>query len=1419
MGEGGKGRVKGKEEGEGEGEEGRGERRWMENRERDGEGGEGWRREERRETIENIEDDFDDTIDLLEDLTEEELKDLNETFDPENNLLPIHERINYECEKQPSRIFDSHQLSEHLKAKLNFGALRPVTHPHSMAEKIKVTTTSTVALATLLHYFTPSLKLHLLTNQSQCRIMLAESTIGKDYVPFIKPQKDYSNHTLNLPQLKSVPRARSPSPLPDLTEEEIKCIENATEYELVEVAAQLKMNELVTAEQIESINRGDKHTGTGILRPTLVRPQYPQKSFSIDDDDDEEEYIDVDGMVKAMRSKGEDISIIMCNNQPYMDPEVLEEIAAHLLANKNIRHLSLANCNFTDGVVDSFAEALANNTKLETLNLESNFITPIGVKKILDAIQDSKSLREIRLENQYSKIGPKCEAEMAACIEKNFTLLSFGYSFETRGPRDAMNRFILRNNDLLRAARRNGEKCYNLPEQKRIIAKFRPPWVLRRPKRRGPDSFEGRKIVMRGDSKKKKKKGPAMMNEMLAKAAQVSKRWEDKEKTGELSSEFQRIEEQSKKKVEGDTATENKDEKPNEEDSSRRRRGRRNREDAVDEEDDDVGAVNGEEGRRRGKDSASAINSAEGMGAMQRRRGRRGEDLEDDDAQSNQKETDDQDEADGKRGKGKMDPETRKRAMRGGKVVEDEQVPLGAATRRRKKVDDDEPEELDFSQFEQKEADKEEEAEEASNPSSKTRIPSGRQIAGQQVASLDNAPMRRRRNKIPADDEEDLDAMLSSVDGGSTQPKERKKLPNEPLEGEVDNDTVRRRRRREDDEGESLDDILDSVPRKEADEDEFENDLDEDETVDNSGHSRVPSGKSIGAQPVNRMETASMKGRRRRRVPDDEEGESLDDLLKSVDKKAEPEEQTNDDTEAQEAEDKESHSRRESATKLPTGRQVRKQELLLETPRKHQNGQDVSHLMRRRTRHKLINMSTFLLNTPIEHLLTGYDAFYARVAELSPLSFKNRRRNKVYDDEEEDIDSLLSSVARKNDDQVDEEDVLDGDDTADVGKTKRLPRGQRLEDVGADRFEAATMKGRRRRNKDGEEDIDAVSMDEEDEEEGEYAVNGEGTRNDARKKHRPGVAHGKEGLGAATRKGRRHHDFEDDDIVDDVTDSAESAGESSDASARKENSQNVGKKEKSARIPKGRQLTTQAREGLGAVTMKDRRRRVIHDEEEDIDSILADAVVEKHDTEDSTDQNNNDVGKQRDPRIPKGERITAPLQSGLEAASFKGRRRNKIVDEEEDIDKLLSTAPSTKKEEGKSNKDSTEKSESFAEKRRRRRGEDGQEKNDEETVANGYQEDVDTRHERRRQRPKDDDDDVDAEKKRAQRRKQREANTEEKVSNGTAKEAKPAPVEEKKAPEAKKPAPVIKVPERPVVDMSKPMSLRERRRLKEQGLL
>ena len=76
--------------------------------------------------------------------------------------------------------------------------------------------------------------------------------------------------------------------------------------------------------------------------------------------------------------------------------------------------------------------------------------------------------------------------------------------------------------------------------------------------------------------------------------------------------------------------------------------------------------------RRRGREAQP--NEAEGMGAMTRRRRRRGDEEEDDDEAGGKKEDENEDNTDGKRGREKMDAETRRRAMRGGKIVEDEKA-------------------------------------------------------------------------------------------------------------------------------------------------------------------------------------------------------------------------------------------------------------------------------------------------------------------------------------------------------------------------------------------------------------------------------------------------------------------------------------------------------------------------------------------------------------------------------------------------------------------------------------------------------------------------------------------------------------------------------------------------------------------------
>ena len=80
------------------------------------------------------------------------------------------------------------------------------------------------------------------------------------------------------------------------------------------------------------------------------------------------------------------------------------------------------------------------------------------------------------------------------------------------------------------------------------------------------------------------------------------------------------------------------------------------------------------ERRRRGRGAPS--NEAEGMGAMtRRRRGRGGDDDEEgNDTAENNKASGNEDKADGRQGRGKMDAETRRRAMRGGKIVEDDKV-------------------------------------------------------------------------------------------------------------------------------------------------------------------------------------------------------------------------------------------------------------------------------------------------------------------------------------------------------------------------------------------------------------------------------------------------------------------------------------------------------------------------------------------------------------------------------------------------------------------------------------------------------------------------------------------------------------------------------------------------------------------------
>ena len=79
-------------------------------------------------------------------------------------------------------------------------------------------------------------------------------------------------------------------------------------------------------------------------------------------------------------------------------------------------------------------------------------------------------------------------------------------------------------------------------------------------------------------------------------------------------------------------------------------------------------------------------------------------------------------------------------------------------------------------------------------------------------------------------------------------------------------------------------------------------------------------GKAIGSQAIAQLESVSLRGRRKNR-PEDEE-ESLDSLLNSVKREEEEEEK-----EADEPPKPKNTERRESVSKLPTGRKVGSQKV------------------------------------------------------------------------------------------------------------------------------------------------------------------------------------------------------------------------------------------------------------------------------------------------------------------------------------------------------------------------------------------------------------------------------------------------------------------------------------------------------------
>ncbi|NXJ43517.1 TMOD1 protein, partial [Ciconia maguari] len=180
-----------------------------------------------------------------------------------------------------------------------------------------------------------------------------------------------------------------------------------------------------------------------VIKPTQYKPV----------PDEEPNSTDVEETLKRIQSNDPDLEEVNLNNIMNIPIPTLKAFAEALKNNTYVKKFSVVGTRSNDPVAFALAEMLKVNNTLKSLNVESNFISGSGILAVVEALQGNTSLVELRIDNQSQPLGNKVEMEIANMLEKNTSLLKFGYHFTQQGPRLRASNAMMNNNDLVRKRR------------------------------------------------------------------------------------------------------------------------------------------------------------------------------------------------------------------------------------------------------------------------------------------------------------------------------------------------------------------------------------------------------------------------------------------------------------------------------------------------------------------------------------------------------------------------------------------------------------------------------------------------------------------------------------------------------------------------------------------------------------------------------------------------------------------------------------------------------------------------------------------------------------------------------------------------------------------------------------------------------
>ncbi|XP_044581722.1 tropomodulin isoform X2 [Cotesia glomerata] len=331
-----------------------------------------------------------DVDELLSQLTPEEINILAKEVDPDDSFMPPSQRCSYECDKSPTGPLNRKKLIEHI----NKQAMETPDIPE-------------------LKPYVPGI------------------VRGKKWVP---PPKE------NLKEKEADEQISI-----DLGEEYEQALSSATQDEIIDLAAILGFHSMMNQDQYHAslLNSGQP---VGLGWDGITKASQP-KVFPIDPPND----TDVDQSIKQVQNNDIDLIDLNLNNIKNISDEQFFKLFEALEGNTHLESLSLTNVCLTDRTAQRLAEAMEKNSTLRILNVETNFISPTVMVRLIRALLQTKSIEEFRCSNQRSQVlGNKIEMEITQLVEQNPTLLRLGLHLEFNDARHRVAAHLQRNIDRIR---------------------------------------------------------------------------------------------------------------------------------------------------------------------------------------------------------------------------------------------------------------------------------------------------------------------------------------------------------------------------------------------------------------------------------------------------------------------------------------------------------------------------------------------------------------------------------------------------------------------------------------------------------------------------------------------------------------------------------------------------------------------------------------------------------------------------------------------------------------------------------------------------------------------------------------------------------------------------------------------------------